>query len=309
MATPATQTQLSEDFEVSAKDFRTKLDKMCNEFQNLITLTNAVAELKKGEYLEYPDRTRLGKRELRSLQSQFSRELKNLAKYFTAAKKRKARKGKRPGTGFVIPIYVSDSLRTFFSQANLGSAYLSEQDGQGNVTWKEAGKLKDYLQLLTSQSITSPALLTPLFSIYAKVNNMQDPNNRQFLSATRDMHQYFGTTFQRLREQDLAKPKTTHVRRKDPSSGQTLTEEVSIPPFDPSRFRYANFQSIVSFNRVPKEELSENQKVFLQSDDVKQRLSDEQTLVSSTLSFYRQQSEVQRKSERAEKRKQKLSSK
>lgn len=158
--------------------------------------------------------------------------------------------------------------------------------------------------LLINQGITSPALLTPLFSIYAKVNNMQDPANRQYLKATPDMHQFFEGTFNDLNKQDIAEPRTTRQRKKDPVTGQTVTEEVPIPPFTAERFRYANFQSIVSLNRVPKDTLTVEQKEFLDTPDIKARLADEQHLVSSTLAFYRQQSEVQRKQERAAKRKQ-----
>ena len=53
-----------------------------------------------------------------------------------------------------------------------------------------------------------------------------------------------------------------------------------IPVFDPRRFRYASIQSIVAENTVKKEQLNAEQQAALNAPQTKQRLEEEQRLVS-----------------------------
>ena len=65
--------------------------------------------------LQYPNGDIIGRKELKSLNSQFVKEMKDLKKYYTAHGKRKKRKRKEGSTsGFKNPILVDDNMRRFF---------------------------------------------------------------------------------------------------------------------------------------------------------------------------------------------------
>jgi len=97
----------------------------------------------------------------------------------------------------------------------------------------------------------------------------RDPVNKQFLTATPEMNQYFSATFAKLEAQPATVSKKT---------GKTN------PRFDRNHFRYADFQKIVKDNVVP---VTAAEKA--QYEQYRPRLQQEQALASSTLTIHKAQ--------------------
>lgn len=304
---------------LTAKEFKEELGRLVEEFDNVLELNSKIAVLQKGKTYEMPDGRKIGRREFKQARSQFVNELRNLSKLYGQAKKPRKRSGaRRPGTGFRIPILVSDQLRAFFSEANLGP--VDPRDPKSSA-------LKDELLLLTQNGVTSAALLTPLFSIYAIVNKLTEKSssnhtnpkdlrspchsiedmNHQMLGADDLMYKHFSSTFDLLR-----------------SRGAHTTEHgTEIPAFDPQNFKYASFQSLVSLNRRTKDgklkrkvngnateeinpagpALSADEVAYLENEKVKEELEREQKRVSDTLAIYRDMNKPTQKELRKGKRK------
>lgn len=311
---------------IEPKQFKERLGQLQNDLDTLIELSAAVAEGKANNVpVEDAAGNKIGKRTVNHLRSEYVKELKELSGYYNAAYKRKRAPGtkRRGGTGFRTPIMVSDNLREFFTNAELGRTDPKDPSSD---------RIHDVIQLLINRDaqrdianqaglddipgITSPALLTPLFSIYAKVNNLKDratinqgksevDKNRHYLGADPMMKEYFANTFKRL---TALGPHTT-------AKGNFA------PTFDPNNFKYANFQSIVKYNRrtndgmitengqkVPNPAggpLSEEEQSILADESIGKRLNEEQEAVSDTLTRHREMNKELLNKFRQEKRKQK----
>ena len=288
-----------DDNNLTPKEFGEKLDSLAKHHNNLMKLASKVYSLGKVQRLQYPNGAQVGRKELRTLSSQFVKELKSCKKNYTAHGKRSKRKRRAGGSaGFKNPIKVSENMRQFFSQANLGP---SDPAQPGSTPLNQ-------VLAVGANGITTRAIMTPLFNIYAHVNQMQkDPNNKQFLTATPQMNQYFQETYARL----AAKPQKYQT---DKETGQPDLAK-PIPKFDSARFRFASIQSIVADNTVPTASLSDAEKVqlarlpvnkelpetpgnphrFVGSPDqiatanaTIDRLEQEQALVSGILAMYRE---------------------
>jgi hypothetical protein len=268
---------------LSPKDFGAKLDQIVKHHNNLLKLAAKVYSLGKTQRLQYPNGQTIGRKEIRTLSSQLGKEIKSLRKNYTAHGKKKKRKKREGGSaGFKNPILVSDSMREFFSQANLGPSDPSNPNSAPLSSVLAVGQ----------NGVTTRAIMTPLFNIYAHVNQMQkDPENKQFLTATPQMNQYFQDTYARLAARPQKYQKDKETGRPDPTK--------PIPKFDPNRFRYASIQSIVADNTRPKDAsspqashlalLTPEEEAVLEDPATKQRLAQEQDLVSGILSVYREQ--------------------
>jgi len=254
---------------LTQKEFTAQLDKLSRDHNNLMKLAAKVYSLKKTERLSYPNGKTVGRKELRSLSSQYVKELKSLKKNYSAHGKRKKRK-RTAGTsaGFKNPILVKDNMRQFFATANLGPVDPRNPSSQPLNQVLAVGR----------EGVTTRAIMTPLFNIYAHVNNMQqDRENKQFLTSTAEMDRYFSETYQRLAAapQRFYKPDKEGVVK-------------PIPRFDPKHFRYASIQSIVADNAVKSAELTAEQKAGLTAPATKARLEEEQNIVSGILALYRE---------------------
>lgn len=312
---PAQAQQAAEDAQVDAYNvtpaqFREYIGQLITYYNQLNELGDQVATLQRGEKIQLPNGATIGRRELRSYRSQFANQLKELPKFLTAVKRvRKTRRTTQRNNGFNIPLVVSENMRQFFEGANLGPAVDPVTNQPTNV------QLNTLIPLLTQVGITSSAVLTPLFCIYALVNNMQKAENRQYLNADQRMREYFAQTFQALMAQQ---PKTN-------KRGE------AIAAFDPSNFRYASFQSIVSLNSIKpakgaedSELWTEQQRAYMQllklnlndpefmgtadpqlvaqAQEAHESLAREQQYASATLAYYREARAEEEKALRAEKR-------
>ena len=288
-----------EDYNLTPKEFGEKLDTLAKHHNNLMKLASKVYALGKTQRLQYPNGATVGRKELRTLSSQYVKELKSLKKNYTSHGKKPKRKRREGGSaGFKNPILVTDNMRAFFSTANLGPS---------DPTNAASTPLNQVLAV-GQNGVTTRAIMTPLFNIYAHVNNMQkDPENKQYLTATPQMNQYFQQTYARLAQKPQKFQKSKETGEPD------LTKP--IPRFDPNRFRYASIQSIVADNTVPSTALDQQQKVVLARLPVNKelpadpsnpfkfvgtpqeiaaanatisRLEQEQALVSGILAMYRE---------------------
>jgi hypothetical protein len=280
MATSPTRISASVDaLNVEPKVFGQMLSELAKEHTHLLKLGSKVYALGKTQKLRFPNGQTIGRKELRSLSSQFVKKLKGLKKNYVARGKKKKR-ARRPGTvaGFKNPILVSDELRSFFASANLGPS-----DPRDPRSAPLASQL-----MVGQNGVTRQAIMTPVFSIYARLNDMQkDPSNRQFLTATPDMDRFLGATYQRLRDADLVKQREGKLVNK---RGEAL------PVFDPRHFRYGAIQQIVKDNTVPKEALTADQVAALATPEIKARLDQEQELVSRANDYYKWQKTGSKKS-------------
>lgn len=266
---------------ITNQEFGARLAELVTHHNNILKLASKVYGLKKTERLLYAGGETVGRKELRTLSSQFGKELRSLKKNYTALGRRKKRTRTGGSAGFKNPILVMEPMRAFFSVANLGPS-----DPRNAASAPLAGQLA-----VGINGVTTRAIMTPLFNIYAHVNHMQqDPANKQFLTSTAQMDQYFQATYARL----AALPQTYAKKDKD-------GVQKPIPRFDPKRFRYASIQSIVADNTIPKEvkpdkprdahkrPLTAQELEVLASPEIKARLAQEQALVSGILTIYRDQ--------------------
>lgn len=271
MASPIASPALERDpLNLEPKDFGAKLDQITKHHNNLMKLAAQVYSLGKTQRLQYPNGKTVGRKELRALSSQLNKEIKSLKKNYVAHGKRKKRTRKEGTTaGFKNPIVVSDNMKNFFASANLGPS-----DPRNPASAPLAQQLA-----VGTNGVTTRAIMTPLFNIYAHVNNMQqDPENKQFLTSTPEMDQYFQQTYANL----AAKPQTYQKNRE---TGQPdLTKP--IPKFDPKHFRYASIQSIVAENAIKKDQLPAEYVALLADPATAARLAQEQALVTGVNNYY-----------------------
>ena len=194
--------------------------------------------------------------------------LLGLPRFYTEATKkrrnvRKSTKGKP--VGFGKPIQVSEEMQRFFASANLGL-----MDPRKPASDKNSPLAA--LLSVVSAGVTTRAILTPLFSIYAHINKLQkDADNQQYLSADGNMMANFGGIFPSIQKEELDKASKIYsetggvIKRKNRKTGQD--EAVQIPVVDgqplldkrgqkiewfqaPERFRFASIQSIIAKSTV-----------------------------------------------------------
>ncbi len=282
--TPTATDRARSEFDVETTQFKDIIDNMRAQFANLVILNQEVAHLDKGTKIVYPDGRQLGRREMNTLNSQFQNSLKKLPRYYTEAKRKRRRTRATNGRDqFRIPAYITGELLDFFKVADFGPAYTLDE--QGNC--QEQGDLRGYLQLFTDEGIIAGLLLTSLFSIYARHNRMQDPQQRSVYVATEDMRRYLAGTFDALTERDLNEPRSRKANKKDPENTTFVDNEgrsrVAVAPFSPDRILFSDFQRITALSRLKKDQLTAEQAAYLERQDIKDRIAVEVDIVVSTL--------------------------
>ena len=286
---PATSPVERDDNNLTPKEFGEKLDALAKHHNNLMKLASKVYALGKTQRLQYPNGSQVGRKELRTLSSQFVKELKSCKKNYTAHGKRSKRVRRAGGSaGFKNPIKVTENMQRFLAEANLGPSgviYKDEVNKKGELVrvpfdLDPASAPLNTLLAAGQAGVTTRAIMTPLFNIYVATNAMQkDPVNRQFLTATPQMNQYFQPTYARL----AAKPQK--YQKNKATGGEDLSKP--LPKFDPNHFRFASIQSIVADNTVPAATLSAEEQAYLANPAVVARLAEEQQIVSDVLKVYK----------------------
>lgn len=253
---------------LTTKEFGQLLSELAKEHKKLMKLSSEVGKLKKGQ--KFKDKTSgqtYGRKEVNSLSSQYSKRLRGLRSNYVQASKKKKIKRKSTGRkgGFSNPTRVSEAMRGFLTNANLGLVDPRLVQSAQNPTLNS--------QLSVAQTgVTTRSILTAVFNDYVYQNAAQmkrDPVNKQFLTATPEMTQYFGATFTKLEAQPATVSKKT---------GKTN------PKFDRNHFRYADFQKIVKDNSVA---TTAAEKAGF--EQYRPRLEQEQGLASGTLLVHKAQ--------------------
>lgn len=285
-ASPAS-VQMTEQGVLTTKDFRDYVKDVARGWADLVATAKKVATLEKGQAIRLADGSEVNSATVKSLQSRMTAITKGLAKSYAALakskKKRAVTAGSRRGGGFANPIRVTDELREFFKTAELG--YIGGVTRKNNVKrTPEAitanpndpanGRLVDVLGLLTERGVTSPSLLTPLFSIYALVNNLQDPEHHNMLHADAHMNRYLGEALARAEAEVKA-----HITPKGKQ----------MPAFDRNAFPYTYVQYITKFSKpaMSKDERKLETKTLMDQPGVMERLREEQQVVSDTLAAHK----------------------
>ena len=146
---------------------------------------------------------------------------------------------------------MSDEMRDFFRNGNFGPS-------NPNDPWSLP---LNKVLMVGQNGIATRAILTPLFNIYAKINNMQDPGNIQMLRSTPEMNRYLTNSFARL--------------------AQTGN-------FDPTNFRYPQLQLLIADNVIRRDDLTPEQARILSSPGIIEQLNRDQDVVSNLATTYRQ---------------------
>ena len=174
-----------------------------------------------------------------------------------------------PGTsGFRAPFAIKQELFNFLQHANLGPV-----DPRNPA----AGLLRDHISLIGTSStyMVTQSLITKLFAIYARVNNLtalskhnrgkpESEWNHQWLGADQPMKTYLVKTLSFVQNLSL-RPLRVKQRaaKKAPlqmklENAQNMPERkrtrlirqiANVKPFDPEDFRYFEFQTMIMFNR------------------------------------------------------------
>lgn len=330
-------------YDVTPKEFRDDVLKpITDHLTNLLTLAHSVGRVadhgfimvmgedgkpKRKEHAIDVNGQVVGKREVGKFASALKREILELSKYLTEAKRRKKRAA-GSSTGFKNPIFVSSDLVAFFKAAadagRLGNAFTATQTGTKVVrgkstpvyTYTSTGRnLGEAIPLLLNQGITSPGLLTALFSIYTTNAGIQLNNAKgqkgAFIQADPLMKQYFGGFWDQIRageQESLQKmyqkgetfkngnPKVAMVNGQlvKLTNAKERSKQVPIEPFNENHFRYPSFQSLIKALRVndsdwPTE--AERAAAQAQLDDtaVRARLEGERTVVSNSNAAHKAQ--------------------
>ena len=309
MASPRARSPVDRAaLDLDDKVFGEKLKGIVTNLNQLQKLSSHVYSLGKTQSLVYPNNKRVGRKELRTLFSQLGKEITGLKKHYKEHGKRKKRV-RRGTAGFKNPIVINDNMVNFFREANLGPAVPTDP---------ASGPLNQRLMLIQNR-ITTRAIMTPAFNIYAHVNGMQkDPANRQFLASTPLMDKYFSATYAQLAAapQRFQKRKVTNEFLDE--KGRTVVEETRVEDmskpiarFDPQHFRYASIQSIVAKNTFSKAELGAEYNYITQPkksltgqeldarNQLEAQLATEQRVVSDALAYYRGQKAAATKAAKA----------
>ena len=284
-------TRQQKDYErLTPKQLQDQVLKPINEtLGQLVSLAYSVGMAKgQGKEVTNGKGVKVNKVTINQQLAALRKEINSVKGYHSAAyKKRRARtEGKRTGTGFSAPIMVRPDLQTFFQKANLGNKFTVERDLNNKVseTTDTGVKLQRSIPYLVDDAtliklgvqygITTPAILTPLFSIYAMINELSS----------------YATVNQGKKQDDL-----TYTFGKlgyDPLMADYFSATAFAlaanavagkPIFDANNFRYADFQSIVKVNRYRNEDLSDKELGVLASPVTKGEMAIEQRAVSDTL--------------------------
>lgn len=223
---------------------------------------------------------------LRQFNAVFCQELQKLANYVPLIQKPKRKRTvKNARAGFLEPKYFAPEIVEFFKEVDLGKKCVVK-DGKIVATKED---LKKSLGLFLKHGVTSSSLLTPLFSIYIKLNSdeLVCKDNGQCIKFNAAMRKYFEGVCKKIEKdvEEQRKEIAEQVKR-----GQLPESALQkIPPFDLNKFRRPRLQTLIKYMTVPKESLSEEKLNFLKSPETYKSLKAEQEVVSLANQYYNQE--------------------
>lgn len=246
------------EYKKLVSEFKDKLDKINDNLDDLLNMASVVATLPPGQSLRFQDKT-LNKRDVGVYKNLLKTQINNLkVDYHKALRRKRRQKSSNP---VEYTIKVKDPLVSLFTSngAKLGPIDLSKPDG---------AKLSDQLKMLNTHNMILNKSLLPLCAIYMYHNKLQLPQpNKQFSKADDKMYEFLDDTFKEL----MSRPEKTNTKGKQ------------IPIFDPSKFKFTSWSSIIALNR---EDLTEEDKEVLDKGGL-ERLHQERELISNVLQQYK----------------------
>ena len=214
---PATGSESDDKYIIDAAGFKAKVVHLTQAHKNILKIANLVYSTPKGQgKVTFPNGQQLGRSELNAYSAKLVEEMKELAKFFTASKRRRVHRNPDNNSGDQLRamFYVSDQLVGFLREANLGDGNPSNID----ITQADAAQAarqaypegsekrpQQYMSLVFEKSMATSGILTSILSLYTTVNQVQSQTNGGRIKPDQLMLKYFGNnnTHYYLRGQDL----------------------------------------------------------------------------------------------------------
>ena len=185
---------------VTEAQFKALAEKIHEQLGSTVTLATRVYSMKPSEKeyrVEGLNQT-YTRGDVKRAFSAIKRSILDLPRYFRSSMRKKPKRRVSPNSGLRKPIRINENMLNFVKAADFGRV-----GGKNDTTGRA---LKDYLELLINERITTSILLNSLFNIYVAKNNLvaaardnqgkpEDQQNGIVFSADQLMNQYFGSTF------------------------------------------------------------------------------------------------------------------
>ncbi len=198
---------------VTEAQFKSLSDKIQEQLSSTVKLATKVYAMKptEKEYRIEGLNQIFTRGDIKRAFSAVKRSIADLPRYFRASMKKKPRRRVSPNSGLRKPIRVNDNMINFVKAADFGNVR-GKNDISGTA-------LNNYLNLLTSQKVTTSILLNSLFNIYVARNNLvavaRDNQNKTpdqqsgiIFGADQLMLQWFGTSFDAMERESAVKLQT-----------------------------------------------------------------------------------------------------
>ena len=238
-----------ERMHLSPEEFGAQLKLLGDEVKDLVKMARKVGGLKAGQHIEVGG-AKFGAKELNKLVSQHVKTLRQLKKNYTARGMKKKRssltkegKPRKTGDGFSQPSFLEQPLVDFINSANFGP----------NIN---AADLAPTLQY----GILSRAILTPLITGYMKVNGLRfnevDPNTgkkKTYFRVNDEIMQFLAPYIEKEEKEDKGLDKSGKPRAK----------------FNRNKFAYSRIQSFLTHGVRDKGDLDENERQYVENDEIK----------------------------------------
>jgi hypothetical protein len=239
------------------QNFKEKINSIKDYADNLTLMTAAVSRLPTGQSLRYGDRI-ITQQDVLGYKKAFHKELQTLVNDYQKALKPRRRKGKHINEHV---IKLSPTLINFFTKEIDSLGYI-------DVKNKKSKSIASELKLFTDRGLIMYKSVLVLCAIYMYRHNLQcEGKEKRFLKANDHMNKYLATTFKTLSMREVG----------------TNSRGNKIQPFDPQKFTFTHWASIVSLN---KEELTSEDRDFL-SKEGKNELIRYHELLSSIRKTYK----------------------
>ena len=330
--TPEEKRFRDAQYRVSVGEFRVVLNNLVAAFAFTLTLQRGMSQLDKGSYLKF---TRPGlavpfnftSKDMKNVREKFVKDLLDLKTYFRVSKKKfKAPVLPSSFTSTYIPVFAAPTLKAFFNipNINFGTASL------GRIPeWKDTPLLQQLPYVKNGYFLRNTA--TMLFYIYGRVNNMQIADDAQYVRATQDMINTFGSMRPAFISTRNAEGKLVKVRAPLDTNQTTFSAIANAYPqglvnkkgkpadFNPAKFNKYFYQNIAAsnyyseitlpkgddLNILPNQQQQEFREAAanMSNQEFRQALLREHEIVSAVNTEWKELLEPQKKEEQKQKKK------
>lgn len=329
--TEAEKAAYNAHYKLDAKGITNFTKEMSARFNALVELGIALGQAGKGSYLAFPNPHQPGtfipfnRRHHKSACAKFVFALKELKKYFTAAKKKDRAKARPESfTGTYTPVFAADALVAYFNnEGGVGFGYVDPRNAN-------SGLLMDQLPMV-KQGYLLRNTVTLLFYIYAHARALQKAENAQFAQSDDLMNQVFGGTIPAAYyswKVNTGKTKVKKVKALDGTVSEITVPaldgrkmpmddavaqgaiaaplntydviRVSYPDFNPAEFNTYFYQNIAAANYYSRTALAANPRFAqvaeaLARDDIRQAMLAEHNLIHGVSALWHEILEPDRK--------------